>query len=396
MEGMSTGGHGICQRAVGLDEVRTRQLRELLFRLMRKPGIHHAVISVESGDKSMSWTGVAGVAHPDGTPMTAETPFYIASISKLFTTVVMLRSYESGRLELDAPLSDYLPGELIQGLHRIKGLDYTDAITVRHLMSHTSGLPSYFDERPRRGQSLAERVMKEPDTTWDIGEVVRIARDELRPHFPPQPVDSHRQKARYSDTNFQLLGAIVESVSGLPLYEVFQRELIGPLGLTGTWSPGAPTDSQSTVQPATIWAQQTPLRVHRAMASMLPDGGLISTAGDLIRFMRALVAGEVFERTETFSLMQRSWNRFGLPFIAASPMAPNWPIEYGLGIMRFQMPRMFTPRRLMPAVIGHTGSTGTWLFYCPDLDLFMSGAVNQLTAAPVPYRVVPNLVRILS
>lgn len=385
----------ISQKAAGLDEQRMRQLRDLLFGLMQKRGIHHAVISVENGDKSLRWAGVAGVAHPSGTPMTAETPFYIASISKLFTAAVVLSAYEAGRLKLDAPIRGYLADEVIQGLHRMKGQDYTEAITVRHLLSHTSGLPSYFDERPRGGQSLAERIMKEKDVSWGIEEVVRIARDELKPHFAPQPVNAQRHKARYSDTNFQILGAIVESVSGRPLHEVFKSELFEPLGLIGTRAPGVSSAADRIVQPATIWAQDEPLRLPQAMASMLPDGGLISTADDLIRFMRALVAGEVFRRSDTFALMQSRWHRFGIPFVAASPMAPNWPIEYGLGIMRFQMPRLFTPRRPMPAVIGHTGSTGTWLFYCPDLDLYMAGAVNQVTAAPVPYRVVPKLVRIL-
>ena len=69
------------------------------------------------------------------------------------------------------------------------------------------------------------------------------------------------------------------------------------------------------------------------------------------------------------------------------------PIEYGLGIMRFRLPRLFTGMRRMPAVIGHTGSTGAWLFYCEELDLLLAGTVDQATAGAIPYRVVPKLLR---
>jgi D-alanyl-D-alanine carboxypeptidase len=93
--------------------------------------------------------------------------------------------------------------------------------------------------------------------------------------------------------------------------------------------------------------------------------------------------------------MQQRWNRFGLPLDAAALRAPSWPIEYGLGLMRFQLPRFLTPLHPMPAVIGHTGSTGSWLFHCPELDVRIAGTVNQATAGAVPYRFVPKLLRAL-
>jgi D-alanyl-D-alanine carboxypeptidase len=72
---------------------------------------------------------------------------------------------------------------------------------------------------------------------------------------------------------------------------------------------------------------------------------------------------------------------------------PSWPIEYGLGIMRFRLPRFLTPFRPMPEVVGHTGSTGTWLFHAPEPDLHLAGAVSQITAGAVPFKVVPRILR---
>jgi hypothetical protein len=91
--------------------------------------------------------------------------------------------------------------------------------------------------------------------------------------------------------------------------------------------------------------------------------------------------------------MQQRWNRFGLPFDRAALRSPGWPIEYGLGIMRFRLPWIFTPLHPMPAVVGHTGSTGCWLFYCPERDLFLAGSVDEVTAGALPYRLVPRVLQ---
>jgi hypothetical protein len=64
-------------------------------------------------------------------------------------------------------------------------------------------------------------------------------------------------------------------------------------------------------------------------------------------------------------------------------------------MMRFPLPRIFTPLHPMPALVGHSGSTGTWLFYCPQFDLLLAGAVNEVTTGLVPYRFLPKLLRIL-
>ncbi|MBU1475691.1 MAG: hypothetical protein KJ768_12605 [Acidobacteria bacterium] len=92
--------------------------------------------------------------------------------------------------------------------------------------------------------------------------------------------------------------------------------------------------------------------------------------------------------------MQQHWKRFGQPLDSAALRAPSWPIEYGLGMMRFALPRAFTPFRPIPPVIGHTGSTGSWLFCCPAYNLLLAGTVDQATAGAVPFRtVVPKVLR---
>lgn len=367
---------------------RTGLLEELLRELAAPRSIRHAVVAVENGDGSFRWSGAVGEAHPDGTPMTRDTPFWIASVTKLYIASTILKLVERGLVRLDAPLSIYLPQPLIGGLHRLGGVDYTDRITVHHLLGHLSGLPDYLEARPNGGKTLLERVI-ERDFGFSLAEILDLVRHHLTPHFPPQPPDAPRPKARYSDTNYQLLIAIIEAVTGRPSHAALAELLFEPLRLEHTWHPAA---LLASVTPATIWAGKQPLHVPQAMRSF---GDLGSTVADLLKFMRALIRGEVFDDPATFNRMTARWHTFGF---SLNPVrtSPGWPIQYGLGMMRFQIPRLLSPLRPAPAVIGHTGATGAWLFYCPEVDLYLAGTVDQVAAAGAPFRFVPKLLRVLA
>jgi D-alanyl-D-alanine carboxypeptidase len=315
--------------------------------------------------------------------MTVGTPYFIASIDKLFNATLAMRLVERGRLRLDAPVADYLPASVWQGLHGWRGVDRSAAIMVRHLLAHASGLPDWLEDRPTGGRSLVERLETDGDLTMTLEEIAAYVRERLTPHFAPQDLDASRVRVRYSDTNFILLVAIIEQVTGHRLPEVHRTELYEPLGMAGTWVAGQPAPGGP---PAALWFGK---RVVEIPGMMRTFQGVFSTAADQIRFLGALVRGELFDRPDTFEIMQRRWHRFGFPTSAAALRAPNWPIEYGLGMMRFQVPRWLPPFRHVPAVVGHTGSTGTWLFHCAELDLLIAGAVNQVTAGPVPFRMLP-------
>jgi CubicO group peptidase (beta-lactamase class C family) len=188
-----------------------------------------------------------------------------------------------------------------------------------------------------------------------------------------------------------LLASIIEAVTGRALHDVHEEMLYRPLGLRRTWIAGRSRPLDPAPEPAALWAGHRPLDIPLLMRSF---HGVYSTADDMLVVLRTLIRGGLFERPDTFDLMRARWVRFGLAFDRAAFRGPQWPIEYGLGLMRFQMPRVLTPFRPMPAVIGHTGSTGTWLFHCPAQDLLLAGTVDQVTAGAVPFRVVPKLLRI--
>ena len=346
--------------------------------VMRRPQIHHAVLVMKRGDGSFRWERAHGVMPPGARPMSADAPYFIASISKLYLATVVLLLVERGHLGLDDPIGAHLHSDVISGLHVWRGVDRTPEITVRHLLSHTSGLPDYIEGRPRVGPSFRDRLIAEGDADINPSQALRIVRDELTPHFAPQAFDAPRQKAFYADTNFLLLGLIVSAVTGQPLGRIYEELLFRPLDLRHTFLYGRtqPLAPQPEL-PAPIWFKDRPLCLERAMSGFIEDG-LVSTANDTLRFLEALVHGRIFANPATLQTMQGRWNRIFHPF------------EYALGTMRFRLPRILTLWHLAP-LVGHAGSPGSWLYHCAELDLLLAGTLDQEAAPSLPYRLLPRV-----
>ncbi|NPV75958.1 MAG: beta-lactamase family protein [Anaerolineae bacterium] len=363
-------------------------LKQSLQDLVKTKHIKHAVLAIESMAGPFKWSGAEGIAQPDGTAMTPETPFCIASVTKLFIAATILKLHEQRQISIDESMAAYLPDSLIKGLHRIGTVDYTKKITLRHLLEHSSGLPDYLEIHTKDKKSIFDIVIEEGDRSWSIQDFMDIVREVNAPLFAPQPLEARHKKVRYSDTNYQLLIAIIKEVTSQSLHKVFNEMIYEPLGLKQTFHPGtSPSGSISEV--ATLWYKDQPLNIPKALASF---GDLNSTVGDLLIFLRALISGMIFDDPATIKFMCREWNRFGF---SLSPVGPGWPIEYGLGIMRFRYPRFLTPLNPLPEVIGHTGVSGSWLFYCPSLEMLMAGDVSQITAGGVPFQFVPKIIRSL-
>jgi D-alanyl-D-alanine carboxypeptidase len=354
-------------------------------RLSRRP-LQHSLVAVERGDGSFRWAEARGDAQPAGQSMRPETPYFIASIDKLLNATVAMRLAEQGHLAIEAPVAAYLSDAHIRGLHRLGGSDYSERLTVRHLLSHTSGLPDWLEDRAAGHPSFVDGVIADGDRAVTLDEIVAIVR-ELRPHFPPQDLSARHPKIRYSDTNFILLIAIIEAVTGEQISRVQERMLFHPLDMTQTWLAGRSEPAVPAPLPAALHYQGRPLEIPLLLHSFW---GIYSTVADLVAFLRGLVQGRIFSDPGTFPLMRR-WNRFGVPLDTAALRQPGWPIDYGFGLMRYRLPRVFTRLKPLPAVIGHSGSTGTWLFYCPEWDLLLAGTVDEVTAGAVPYRMMPEI-----
>lgn len=346
----------------------------------RRRHVRHGLAGVAAVDGSWSWTSGYGVLDPEGTKATAEARYPIASVTKLFTAAITMKVVEAGRLRLDDRMVDILPKEVTAGLHVLDGVDRTGEITVEHLLGHTSGLADYYEGAPPGEKSAQGRLLSGEDAPMPFGDVLTTVR-AMEPNFPPQPIGSAKRKAKYADTNYQLLGAVLENVAEQPLHELFDHMIFTPLGLDATSSyPHPPRGGRSPEPDVTVWAKDVVLKPSGALTHQKADGGIISTVADQLRFMQALAAGDLFDDAGTFRRMGEHTNRI------------FFPVEYGLGVMRYAPARWMSPLFAIPPIVGHTGSTATWAFHCPDLDIVLAGTFD-VAQPPLPFRFLPHVLR---
>ena len=336
----------------------------------KNKSFRNCVLSVMKDDGSFSWSGAVGIASQDHqTAMTKDTPIYIASITKLYTATAIMRLFEKGALSLDDPMSKYLPEELIQGIHVYEGKDYSYEITIKELLSHTSGIADYFDEKAKDGKTVFELYLEGTERIWTVDETIVRARDDMEPNFPPGTDTS------YSDTNFQLLGKIIENVTNKPLHIVYEEFFFHPLNLNHTWLFGysKPQIATSTA-PADIFYKDMNIINTRLHKAHWADGGIISTAEEMIIFLKALNEGKIITK-DSLELMH-DWHK--LDFVR----------QYGYGTMKIKLPS-WSIVGIAP-LWGHSGSTGSFLYYSEDLDLYMAGSINSADSNSKPFFTVIN------
>ncbi|MBN2402134.1 MAG: beta-lactamase family protein [Spirochaetes bacterium] len=335
--------------------------------------IRNCVLSVAKGDGSFSWSGAAGFADQQGTPMSKDTPVCIASITKMYTASLILILHEKGLLSLDDPISKYLPEKLIRSIHVYESRDYSHEITVRQLLSHTSGVPDYYSEKPENGKSFFELFLEEPDKMWTVEDTIRRAA-ELKPNFHPG------KGASYSDTNFQLLGKIIESATKKPLHIAYEQYIFHPLGLKHTWLTGHPTEKiVKTNAPADIFHSDINISQIRNNGTYWADGGIISTVNEMIIFLKALNNGKIVKKDTLKSM--HDWHKL------------EFPMQYGYGTMYFKFPGFINVFMKLPPLWGHSGSTGSFLYYSEDLDLFIAGTVNQTASQMKPFMLISKVIK---
>jgi len=299
--------------------------------------------------------------------------YFIASTTKLYVTAVVMQLRNEGLLDLDAPAATYLDSSVMRGIHVLDGVDSGDRITIRELLSHTSGIADYFEQRQKDGSTQIGAALRQ-DLAWTFDDVLRITKENLSPRFAP----SAPGKAFYSDTNFQLLGAVIEVLTEGSWEDALRQRILIPLGLGCTYSFSMETVDRYDSVAAMLYGTERAV-IPKAMASVRADGGMVSSALDGIVFLEAFMSGRLFP-VEYLVEMRERWK----------PVFP--PLEYGLGLMRFDLPSYYTLFRKVPAMLGHSGASGTVLFYAPELDLYVSGTVNQLKKRSLSYKLMTRLV----
>ncbi|MEO0530969.1 MAG: serine hydrolase domain-containing protein [Planctomycetota bacterium] len=276
---------------------------------------------------------------PTTAPMMLDTVFDLASLTKpVATATSIMRLVEQGHVRLTDPISRHLP--------EITG-DHGKAITLRLLLTHYAG---YVPDNP-----LAD-YQQGPDEAWR-----RLFR--LRPTKPPGTT------FQYSDVNFELLGKVVERVSGEPLDEFARDELYAPLGMTRTtFNPGPElTGIAAATEPRD--GQMLVGEVHDPRAALLGGvaghAGLFSTAGDLAKYAMVLLRNDG-------SLLSPA---------TVAEMTRPLGVEPNLRTQGWDHASRYSSNRgdlLSDRAFGHGGFTGTAMWIDPELGLFVIFLSNRL------------------
>lgn len=332
-------------------------LQQILDQTVADGAIPGAVLSVSVPGQE-PWTGASGLADRQaGRPMEPLTNVRIASISKIFTAVVVLQLAEEGTIDLDAPMSNYLPDLVPNG----------NVITVRNLLQHTTGLYDYLEDR-----NYAARAYGNPEQQLQPRELVAYAT-----RFPPAFRVGTPGAWDYSSTNFVILGMIVEQATGKPLAQEMRQRIFEPLGLSATFfQPDEPVPGT-----ASRGYSGSADRTNVAMSFAFATANLVSTAADVRRFAEGLVGGELLEPASLEAMYT---------FVSGKGQYNMPALEYGLGLMRNVLPVGPGPNgQPRPAaastVVGHIGGFGGFrsaVWSAPGSGITIALGVNQGATDP--------------
>ncbi|QCW28460.1 beta-lactamase family protein [Lysobacter enzymogenes] len=318
------------------------ELRALADRLLVQnapegaPGI---AVLVARGDRVL-YRGARGLAEVElGVPLSPDQVFRIGSVTKQFAAAGLLKLVEAGKVGLDDPLSKY-----------VKDYPNGDAIQVRQLLDHTSGVKSYTGIDGYMHESIKREL--------NTAQLIAVFKD-LPADFAPG------QDYRYNNSGYVLLGAVIEAASGRPWHEYLRETLLQPLGLAHTRYGDV-----RTLIPGMVagYARRDGAVLPMAFLDMSQPhaaGALVSTLDDLWRWNRALHGGRVLSA------------QYYREMISAHGKARHGEYGYGYGIGRMPM-----HGRLTYAHGGGIFGFASYLLYEPTSATTVAVLSNDESGAP--------------
>jgi len=313
--------------------------------------IHEAVMLVEdkTGDFSV---GLAMGGRDINSPM------FTASIGKMFVTTCILILEEQGKIALDDPISKYLDGDILDGLYTFNGAK----LTISNLLFQTSGIPDWLEN------GRDKKVFIDNDMFLTLEEKIASIKND-KPHF------ALGAKTRYSDTNFSILGKIIENITEMPLALVCMEWIFKPLRLSKTYLPASEDDFVIKA-----YYKERALYRPNAMRAASGSGDAMTTARELMVFLKAFWGNILFSKN-TFQKTLK-YGRMGLTMCGA---------HYGGGHVRIQLGTPLTLFKGRGELLGHSGATGSFAFYHTESKFFFIGDFNQLAKPALPIMTAVNL-----
>ena len=332
------------------------KMKKQFDEVLKKEDIHNGFFLLHSDRLGIHEQWVGGQS-ANGETITDRTPFHTTSVGKTFTATTIAMLADEEKLSFNDPAANYLPAEVMSGLHVIDGEDYGGQITISQLLQHRSGLPDYFEDEPTSGENMISLLFSEPERYWKPAELIQFTKQHFQAKFKPG-TDYH-----YTDTEYILLGVIIEQLEGKSLHQVFAERIFQPLDMTlsSMHLRSEPMASPDYLM-AELYAGTYEISGLKSLSADWAGGGLLSTSEDLYTFMRALQEGRLV-KPATFKKMQQ-WTE------------ESQGTYYGYGLRKWKLQEL-SPTLPKLTLIGHSGSTSSFMYYCPKLDTYLTGSFNQ-------------------
>ncbi len=279
---------------------------------------------------------------------------HLASVGKLFTATLVSMLHDKGLLSYDDKIAQYLDPELVRDLHVYKDNDYSGEISIRHLLRQTSGLNDVFFP-------LLKKLMNDPNLEMTVREALEWGKANLK------PVGKPGQKHFYTDTNYYLLGLIIENITKKPFHEALHEMILEPLEMDNAYINGfSEPKNKPKYPPAHINLFNTNfIEDKRAAKIDYAGGGIVAPLSEYLVFMKALVNGQLVKET-TLDKMINDDVKMGFPAIG---------FDYGYSVWKPKAIPLLMPEKYF--CWGCVGVTGAFMFYHPGTEAYVIGTFND-------------------
>ncbi len=331
----------------------TELLRDHLIDKGKRP-VHNIMVYAKDGINGFEYHKGFGVKGRDKTPIEKDYQYRIASITKTFIATIILQLHEEGKIDLNNSILDYVEGyrsTSIKDLHLYKKENYTDSITVRMLLNHTSGIADVFNDASFRWNlSVFFHRGKQYDPELFLHKYFKYNLHK-KPHNLPG------MGFHYTDVGYIVLGFIIENVTGSDLPTVLRNRIIEPLHMKNTYFEyyEPPTGNGKEID---AYLNRINMTKKVNTSYEWAGGGLISTTKELGVFFEKLFTHQLFEEKETLDLM------------TDISQAGEFGADYGLGITKYTFNDT--------TFYGHSGFYGSLTAYAPERKVTFSANIGQV------------------
>lgn len=365
----------IANRPLSKDEMNVVIGKKLKEIVRENDQITSALLTIYSDTLQLDETYAAGYTGKDFIePVTADHPYYSASIGKTFTSALIGMLCEEGVIRYDDAIQKYLDAGLLEGLFVYDGVDYKDRVTIKQLLGHMSGIGDYYVDPVLQGDTMLEILINDQGKRWTPLALVAFTRENQKTVARPGEV------FHYSDTGYVLLGFLIEAVTGQQFHEVLHERILNPMGMDDTYlifqSSPKNTPKYDMLE---VYVNGIDVSDTNALSFDWSGGGLVTTMADLLKFSKALNEGELVG-IDTLNQM----TNFSRKYMDG--------VYYGLGMMEFRFGEFSYFLKDIPNLYGGVGDSSTFMLYDKSNDIHIIANFGSIDFMEVS---VPFLAEVL-